>query len=148
MKQLTVLSSIWNRLEVEPFTPIALADQIIHDGGMEIEPLTQRDLVNLIEGNFNGNWQHVGFSCKEMLNLYQATALFKDKSLNGREITAWCFIALTMGEACRQDTAEWDDRISAFLWCFGIVERELETEEALYILRQAFAEKQKRSKDE
>jgi len=136
MKPVDIISKIWLRLTAEPFTESAFADQLIHDGGIDVDPLTKDDFIRLIKGSFTGDWKNVAFTSAEMLSSYSVVT-----ALDSREVAAWCFIALTMGEACRREAAEWNREFAVLMDGFQKVRGTLEVEEALYILRHTFAEK-------
>ena len=136
MKTFDMIGRLWIRLTNESFTESALADQLIHDGGIDVDPLTKSDFILLIRGDFNGDWKDVAFTCAEMLSSYSVVNI-----LNSREIAAWCFIALTMGEACRREAAEWSREFDVFMQGFEKVRNKLEIDEALYVLRHSLAEK-------
>ncbi len=136
MNTSNIIGKVWLRLTGEPFTESALADQLIHDGGIDVDPLTKEDFIRLIQGSFTGDWKNVAFTSAEMLSSYSVVS-----TLSSREVAAWCFIALTMGEACRRDAAEWSREFAVLMEGFHNVSGKLEIDEALYILRHTLAEK-------
>jgi len=136
MKNIEAINAIGMRLTKKSFSPLALAEYILYQGGMDTEPLTKNDLISLMEETFNGNWDNVAFSFSELASYYQVP----EKSLNDYDVVAWCFVSLVIGETCRRDLTDWRSQFHCLMNGFQKLSNKLEFDEALYILRHTFAE--------
>jgi hypothetical protein len=127
-----LLHPIGIRLIKEDFCPSALARVMIEDGGLDMEPLTEADLIALMEGKFNGSWESVVFSFSELLIHYS------NIYLNNYQVIAWCFAVLTMGEAVRNAKTDWELRLASMAKGFNRVTSTLQYREFSVILEEAF----------
>lgn len=132
MIPIDALRSIWVRLIKKDFDPLILANVIIEDGGLDMEPLTQADLVSLMEGTFKGNWRSVRFSFSEQLNCYATS------ELNHYQVIAWCFVVLVIGEVVRKAETDWELHLASVARGFDRVTRVLQYEEFTLVLKVAF----------
>ena len=133
MTTLELLTPIWVRLNKTPFNASVLADRLLQDGGLDIEPLTKSDLISLIEEHFEGKWKDVTFSFSEILAFYGGF------DLNHVQVIAWCFSALTMGEACRKGETDWSSHLYLLTNGFNRVTGILTYDEFATVLRQALS---------
>jgi hypothetical protein len=132
MNIVSVLDPIWVRLIKKNFDSLMLARAMIKDGGLDMEPLTEADLVNLVEGKFNGDWGRVVFSFSELLNYYA------NLELDDYQVIAWCFAVLVVGEAARKGKTDWELRLASVARGFDQATRILQYQEFTLILKVAF----------
>jgi hypothetical protein len=125
------LSPIAIRLTGSPLNSALLADALIHDGGHDIEPLLKKDLIALTEGNFEGNWKNVIFTCSELLAFYSAT------ELEAYQVLGWCFATLILGEATSRGETDWRSHNYVLTQGFSRVGNVLNYEEFRSILKTA-----------
>ncbi len=133
MTTIDVLRPIWVRLIKEEFSPLILARIMIKDGGLDMEPLTEANLVDLMEDKFKGDWGSVVFSFSELLNYYAHL------ELNSRQAVAWCFAVLIIGEADRKTITDWKLRLASVARGFDQVTGILQYNEFSMVLKMAFA---------
>ena len=133
MTAIQLLTPIWARLLNTPFDASVLANRLLQDGGLDMEPLTESDLSSLIEGHFEGGWKHVTFSFSEMLAFYGGF------ELSNLQVIAWCFSALIIGEADRKGEADWGSHLYLLTNGFGRVKNILTYDEFVTVLRQALS---------
>ena len=134
MTAIQLLTPIWARLLNAPFDASVLANRLLQDGGLDIEHLTESDLISLIEGHFEGKWKDVIFSFEEMLAFYGGGF-----ELNNLQVIAWCFSALTIGEACRKNETDWSLHLYVLTNGFSRVKGVLTYDEFATVLRQALS---------
>jgi hypothetical protein len=77
MTTLELLESLSKKLFDTPFDADALADKLIFDGGLDIEPLTKDDLLALMADCFKGQWKNVVFSFSELQCHYGVSEMNK-----------------------------------------------------------------------
>jgi hypothetical protein len=133
MISVELLSPIWVRLIGTPFNASNLAQQLLHDGGLDIQPLTKSDLISLMEGHFEGKWKDVTFSFSEML------AFYGDFDLSNVQAIGWCFSALMIGEASRKHETDWESHLFVLTIGFTHIKSVLTCDEFAAVLQHALS---------
>jgi hypothetical protein len=137
-QDLDFLANVWLRLTQEAFSPQQLADLLRNDGGVDIRNLSESDVLELIEGQFNGDWREPAFTFSEILGFYAAHATLH-KRLTKKQVVAWIFASFVVAEAVRQDVTDLELKFNKFIDGFLLVRDELDVDESTYVFQRFFA---------
>ena len=121
------LEKLWVRLVGADFSATKLAARARHDGGHDIDGLSDSDLIGLIEGRFSGDWDEVAFSFSELL-CYYAAHVQLGIELTGEQIVSWTFSVLMIAEVDRHLDYP-------LMEVFGVVQHRLDVDEAMKLRR-------------
>ena len=135
--------SLWERLVGNPFTPEHLAARVHHDGGYDMENLSESELIELIKGRFQGRWSEPGFSFSELLAFYSVPG-----ALEGPEqVVGWVFASFVVADAIRKEVLDWELQFNNFFNGLLVVRPRLESEELVHILQRMFGDEVDGSSD-
>lgn len=128
------LERIWIRLATETFSKEILAQQVFKDGGIDMSRLSEKDILSLIEGRFDGDWHKPAFSFSELLTYYAACG----KDLKPQQIVGWVFAAFVISDAIKHDATEWERQFNFFMAGFLELRSKLEIDETVEIFHRVF----------
>jgi hypothetical protein len=129
-----LVEKLWGRLTGTKFVPLAFAQLIRRHGGHDMSNLRDEDVLQLLVGEFAGNWHDPVFSFSELLAYYSAP----DEKRTNEEIVGWVFASLVIADAIKQGATDWEMEFNKFINCFVEVRSKLETDEAVEIFQRVF----------
>src|SRR5580658_1729005 len=128
------LQNVWFVLADDDFSTEKLANRVFADGGHDMSHLSQNDVLALIEGRFNGDWNDIAFSFSELLYYYVACG----NEMTPHQVVGWVFASFVIADAIKRDVAEWERQFDSFMRGFIIVKERLETDQSVLILQRCF----------
>ncbi len=126
--------SLWERLVGSQFTTKNLAARVHDDGGYDMENLSESDLIELIEGRFQGPWAEPGFSFSELMAFYSVAGAVKGPE----QVVGWVFASFVIAEAIKREVLDWELQFNNFFNGLVIVRPKLEPEELIQIFQRIF----------
>ena len=133
-EDLAFYRQLWERLVGGEFTVEKLARRIRMDGGIDIENLSDSDLLELIEGRFSGPWVEAAFSFSETLATYSVPGGIE----TAEQIVGWVLASFMIADAINENAADWELQFNNFMDGFIAVRDQLETEESIFIFQRLF----------
>jgi hypothetical protein len=103
------------------------------DGGIDMSDISEKTILELLRGNFDGTWENVAFSFSELLAFYSVS------ELNSKQIVNWVFSAFVIREAIRKGKKEWEFIFEILMSGLYKVMQEIELEDSIYILSYIFS---------
>jgi hypothetical protein len=137
-EDLLLLERLWHRLLGEVFSARILAQQLMQDGGLDIQGLSVDDLTELIGGTFSGNWREVAFAFSELLASYMAQEQM-GQSLSDRQVVAWAAAVFLIADVLTRGEPYFDHKFGKFLTVLLAVRGKLEESEIIYIAQRFFS---------
>jgi hypothetical protein len=126
--------ALWSRLVDDAFTAQKLVARVRRDGGYDLAGMSDRDLLDLIEGRFSGPWDGAAFAFSELLAYYSVPG----QALTGEQVVGWVFASFSVAQAIDNDATDWELQFNLFLDGFLAVRRQLETDESVRIFERVF----------
>lgn len=125
---------LWERLVGHEFIPQKLADRLRVDGGVDIEDLSNANVLDLIEGRFSGPWSEVAFTSSELLASYSVPGGIQTPE----HVVGWVFASFAFADSVKKREADWEIQFNIFMNGFLNVRDKLEPEESVYIFQRVF----------
>ncbi len=125
---------VWSRLVGATFTAPKLVERVRVDGGYDLEGLSDRDLLDLVEGRFQGAWDGVAFAFSELLAYYSVPG----QTLTGEQVVGWIFASVSIADAIRKDATDWELQLNLFINGFLAVRDKLEADESVRVFERVF----------
>lgn len=125
---------LWSRLVDDTFTAQKLVARVRRDGGYDLEGMSDRDLLDLVEGRFSGPWNRVAFAFSELLAYYSVP----EQALTGEQVVGWVFASFSIAQAIEHDATDWELQFNHFIGGFLAVRHQLETEESVHVFERVF----------
>ncbi|MGH8589482.1 MAG: hypothetical protein ACREXX_09160 [Gammaproteobacteria bacterium] len=133
-KDVNFYRQLWERLVDREFTSQKLADRLRADGGVDIENLSNGNVLDLIEGRFSGPWSEVAFTASELLASYSVPGGIHTPE----QVVGWVFASFAFADSIKNDEADWEIQFNIFINGFLAVRDKLETEESIHIFQRVF----------
>ena len=110
---------------------------IKHCGGLDFEDVSLDDLLQIIDGQFHGDWKRIAWAFSELLALY---ASLDEDHLQQDPVdpVAWACAAIILSDAVREDAAEWELNTSSLMYGFLIFRTHFEPAEIAYLFQRMF----------
>ena len=128
------LDGLWKRLTGSAYTPHKLAKQVKHDGGHDMSNLSEKDLLQLLDGRFSGDWKEPAFSFSELLAFY----CVPDENRSKKQTVGWVCASFVISDAIRQGAADWELQFDKLVDGFLVVRNDLEAAEAVRVFQRVF----------
>jgi hypothetical protein len=141
LKDVEFFRQLWTRLVGDGFVPEKLVARVRLDGGYDIEGLTERMLLDLIDECFTGSWQEVAFSFSELSAYYLAVG----ERLSPEQVVGWVFAIFATADAINADATDWEMEFDKFIDVFMILRPRLELDESVQIFERVFRGTEKES---
>jgi hypothetical protein len=128
------LNRLWIRLVDDDFSADKLVARIRHDGGYDIESLSNEVMLALIAGTYDGAWDGVAFSFSELLAYYSVPGGME----SAEQIIGWVFAALMIARCVRHAATDWEMEFDKFINGYVAARQRLETEESIEIFERVW----------
>lgn len=129
-----LLARLWNRMVGDDFSPAKLVARVRHDGGYDIENLSDELILSLIGGTHEGAWGEVAFSFSELLAYYSVPGGIE----SAEQTVGWAFAALMIAQCVRHAATDWEMEFDKFINGFIVARQRLETEESIEIFERVW----------
>ncbi len=106
------------------------------DGGHDMINLSEDSLVQLIEGQFTGDWHDPAFAFGELLATYAVLGEFK--GIVPEQAVSWVFSSLAIAECVKRDETDWDGLIDFMIQGYLVFKDSLLPEERVQVFVSAF----------
>ena len=131
-----IIAGVWKRILQRPFSLREFTGLLKQYGGYDMHNLSKRQLADLIQDRFDGDWNEPRFSFFE-LAYYWSGCLEVEGKLDPEQVVCWVGSILIVGEMVRRGHMVWGGHFDLWWTQFKALEGELDWE-LIVILGETF----------
>lgn len=133
-----IIKDVWSRNINEPFSIAVLAKHAKQEGGIDMNGLAIKNICDLFDGRYEGEWYEVQFSFNEILPLFWVITESGTKPLKSHHVLI-CILALLMLADARDIGArDIGQHTGNIIRTFSIIKDQLTPHEFMHLQKRIF----------